>query len=1357
MHSPLLWAGTDEFKVAADATDKNTQELAAAIGSVYGADAQTKFLALWRAHIGFFVDYAMAASAHDDAGKQKARANLDGYRNDIDAFLTGANPNLPKGAVAQLFAAHVNHLTTVIDDMVAGDTAGAYDMLYMAAHQTEEIMDPLSAAIAKQFPEKFSGDPMAPAASLRVGLNDLGAEHVYLAGLAFNSALSGRTDEFAIAAATTDKNTQALAAAIGSVYGADAQTKFLALWRAHIGFFVDYAMAASAHDDAGKQKARANLDGYRNDIDAFLTGANPNLPKGAVAQLFAAHVNHLTTVIDDMVAGDTAGAYDMLYMAAHQTEEIMDPLSAAIVKQFPDKFSGDPMAPAATLRVGLNDLGAEHVYLAGLAFNSALSGRTDEFAIAAATTDKNTQALAAAIGSVYGADAQTKFLALWRAHIGFFVDYAMAASAHDDAGKQKARANLDGYRNDIDAFLTGANPNLPKGAVAQLFAAHVNHLTTVIDDMVAGDTAGAYDMLYMAAHQTEEIMDPLSAAIAKQFPEKFSGDPMAPAASLRVGLNDLGAEHVYLAGLAFNSALSGRTDEFAIAAATTDKNTQALAAAIGSVYGADAQTKFLALWRAHIGFFVDYAMAASAHDDAGKQKARANLDGYRNDIDAFLTGANPNLPKGAVAQLFAAHVNHLTTVIDDMVAGDTAGAYDMLYMAAHQTEEIMDPLSAAIVKQFPDKFSGDPMAPAATLRVGLNDLGAEHVYLAGLAFNSALSGRTDEFAIAAATTDKNTQALAAAIGSVYGADAQTKFLALWRAHIGFFVDYAMAASAHDDAGKQKARANLDGYRNDIDAFLTGANPNLPKGAVAQLFAAHVNHLTTVIDDMVAGDTAGAYDMLYMAAHQTEEIMDPLSAAIVKQFPDKFSGDPMAPAATLRVGLNDLGAEHVYLAGLAFNSALSGRTDEFAIAAATTDKNTQALAAAIGSVYGADAQTKFLALWRAHIGFFVDYAMAASAHDDAGKQKARANLDGYRNDIDAFLTGANPNLPKGAVAQLFAAHVNHLTTVIDDMVAGDTAGAYDMLYMAAHQTEEIMDPLSAAIAKQFPEKFSGDPMAPAASLRVGLNDLGAEHVYLAGLAFNSALSGRTDEFAIAAATTDRNTQALAAAIGSVYGADAQTKFLALWRAHIGFFVDYAMAASAHDDAGKQKARANLDGYRNDIDAFLTGANPNLPKGAVAQLFAAHVNHLTTVIDDMVAGDTAGAYDMLYMAAHQTEEIMDPLSAAIAKQFPEKFSGDPMAPAASLRVGLNDLGAEHVYLAGLAFNSALSGRTDEFAIAAATTDRNTQALAAAIGSVYGADAQTKFLALWRAHIGFFVDYAMAASAHDDAGKQKARADL
>lgn len=391
---------------------------------------------------------------------------------------------------------------------------------------------------------------------------------------------------------------------------------------------------------------------------------------------------------------------------------------------------------------------------------------------------------------------------------------------------------------------------------------------------------------------------------------------------------------------------------------------------------------------------------------------------------------------------------------------------------------VVAPIAASLTSAAPSNAITD--SPAATLRVNLNRLGEEHVYLAGAALNAVVAGRAAEADVASNAVDKNTKALGEAVGSVYGSDAETAFLKLWRAHIGFFADYAKAAKNNDQAGKQHAMQNLDGYRNDIDALLTGANPNLPKGVVAQLFAAHVQHLTMAIDDLAAGDLNGAYTMLHTAGHQTQDIMDPLAAAIVKQFPDKFPGDPMSPAATLRVGLNDLGEEHVYFAGYALNAAISGRTDEFQVAAQAVDMNTQELGGAVGSVYGPDAETAFLKLWRAHIGFFADYAMAAVGGDRSGQDQAMHNLDGYRTDIDALLTGANPNLPKGAVAQLFAEHVMHLTMVIDDLAGQNVTGAYAMLHQAAHQTMDIMDPLSEAIAKQFPDKFSANEANPTAA-------------------------------------------------------------------------------------------------------------------------------------------------------------------------------------------------------------------------------------------------------------------------------------
>ena len=178
---------------------------------------------------------------------------------------------------------------------------------------------------------------------------------------------------------------------------------------------------------------------------------------------------------------------------------------------------------------------------------------------------------------------------------------------------------------------------------------------------------------------------------------------------------------------------------------------------------------------------------------------------------------------------------------------------------------------------------------AAALRAGLNTLFQEHVYLASAATGAALGGREAEFKAAAGALDENSVAIASAIGSVYGADAEKAFLPLWRRHIGFVVDYTVGV-ATKDAGKQNtAVSSLVEYTNDFGAFLSAANPNLPKTVVADLVKHHVVTLKSVIDAQAAGDAAKAYSATRMAAGHMRMIADPLADAIVKQFPDKFTG------------------------------------------------------------------------------------------------------------------------------------------------------------------------------------------------------------------------------------------------------------------------------------------------------------------------------------------------------------------------------------------------------------------------------------------------------------------------------------
>jgi len=181
-----------------------------------------------------------------------------------------------------------------------------------------------------------------------------------------------------------------------------------------------------------------------------------------------------------------------------------------------------------------------------------------------------------------------------------------------------------------------------------------------------------------------------------------------------------------------------------------------------------------------------------------------------------------------------------------------------------------------------------PGIMSSDLRTGLNSLFREHVFLAAWATGAALAGRDGEFKAAAGALDGNSIDIAKAIGSVYGAGAEQAFLPLWRKHIGFVVDYTVGVATKDDAKKSKAVNDLVQYTQDFGAFLAAANPNLPKETVADLVKGHVLTLKDVIDAQASGDMNKTFMAIRSAAGHMGMIADPLAAAIVKQFPDRFA-------------------------------------------------------------------------------------------------------------------------------------------------------------------------------------------------------------------------------------------------------------------------------------------------------------------------------------------------------------------------------------------------------------------------------------------------------------------------------------
>lgn len=176
---------------------------------------------------------------------------------------------------------------------------------------------------------------------------------------------------------------------------------------------------------------------------------------------------------------------------------------------------------------------------------------------------------------------------------------------------------------------------------------------------------------------------------------------------------------------------------------------------------------------------------------------------------------------------------------------------------------------------------------AADLRVLLNALERQHVDLASAAVRAGFDGHAS-FEKTAAELDKNSVALADAVASIYGPSARDPFLAIWRSHIGFFVDYTVAAKAGDKAKMDKAVKNLtEGYVPAIADFFSKANPNLPRDVVAQLVTQHVLDLKAAVDAYGSGDFATSYAKQTEAYNQIGSIADALAGGIVKQFPEKF--------------------------------------------------------------------------------------------------------------------------------------------------------------------------------------------------------------------------------------------------------------------------------------------------------------------------------------------------------------------------------------------------------------------------------------------------------------------------------------
>ncbi|UOQ49839.1 copper amine oxidase [Gracilibacillus caseinilyticus] len=335
--------GAEDFEAAKAQLSENTDDLSAAIASVYGDEAGQAFKDMWSAHIGYFVDYVMGTAEEDEGKKQAALDELKQYRQEFSSFLDDATEGrVEAGALAEGLQQHVNQLIGAFDAYVAGNYDEAFNLHAEASNHMFMPAKGLSSAITSQFPDKFNNTlAVTPASDLRQTLNNILSNHVVFAVTAMQNGIEGEesAEIFEANAAQLSKNTDKLAKTIESVYGAEAGEQFKSMWSDHVSYFVDYVKATANEDEEAKQAALDELAQYREDFSTFMeTATDGNISADAVAAELQEHVNQLIGSFDAYAAGNYEEAYDSFHEGYVYANDISKALSGAIVKQYPDKF-----------------------------------------------------------------------------------------------------------------------------------------------------------------------------------------------------------------------------------------------------------------------------------------------------------------------------------------------------------------------------------------------------------------------------------------------------------------------------------------------------------------------------------------------------------------------------------------------------------------------------------------------------------------------------------------------------------------------------------------------------------------------------------------------------------------------------------------------------------------------------------------------------------------------------------------------------------------------------------------------------------------------------------------------------------
>lgn len=177
---------------------------------------------------------------------------------------------------------------------------------------------------------------------------------------------------------------------------------------------------------------------------------------------------------------------------------------------------------------------------------------------------------------------------------------------------------------------------------------------------------------------------------------------------------------------------------------------------------------------------------------------------------------------------------------------------------------------------------------AADLQGVLRDEWSRHLFwIRNVVLDNAKNDlRSRDFAEKAVAA--NARDIARTFAPFYGERASDRLHTLLTKHYEAVKAYSLATVAGSMQPQAAAKAQLTSNIDQIASFFSEINPYLSKEAVRTLFATHVDHHITQINKFQNKDYADEEETWPAMEHHIYVIADTLAAALVKQFPNKFS-------------------------------------------------------------------------------------------------------------------------------------------------------------------------------------------------------------------------------------------------------------------------------------------------------------------------------------------------------------------------------------------------------------------------------------------------------------------------------------